>query len=186
MEYGQEMDIAEVKDGKLKLVFCDAQQKKYQPACYMEQSSTFENYSTEPRNYTRNMGFCKQFDDPLNRMACVKLFAIRSVRIAHYKDVYSMCMNTSTTQERIMCTAVAASKIARSRDKTSGDEYRDIIHSVCTTLNPLYASYCMNLAFVERTRLFYTSEADLGFSTLKGLLLGWTGYYTSSNGSKKY
>lgn len=183
MEYGQVMDgIATFKDGRMTMVLCDSLEKKYQPACYMEQSSIFENHSNEPRNYTRNIGFCKQFDDPLNRMACIKLFAIRSVRIAHFKDVYSMCRNTSNRQERIICTAVAASKIGQSRDKTRGEEYRRIARDVCSTLNPLYSSYCQHLVFRSPAQLFYTSEQDLSFSTWSDLLFGWYTYYTYLNG----
>jgi hypothetical protein len=183
MEYGQVTGgIGDVKNGKLKLTFCDAQERKYQPACYMEQSSMFENYSSEPRNYSRNIGFCKQFEDALNRMACIKLFAIRSVRISHFNDVYTMCNNTSTTQERIICTAVVASKIGQSRDKERGAEFRSIAKSVCLTMNPLYASYCQHLVFRKPSQLFYTSEQDLSFSTWKDLLFGWYAYYTYSNG----
>lgn len=185
MEYGQIADsIGHVKDGKLKLVFCDAQEKRYQPACYMEQSSIFESYSSEPRNYARNIGFCKQFDDPLNRMACVKLFAIRSVRISHFSDVYRMCNNTTTTQERIICTAVAASKIGQSRDKNRGKEFRSIARDVCHTMNPLYASYCQHLVFRQPSQLFYTSVRDLSFSTWGDVFFGWMTYYTKYNGTK--
>ncbi|MEK7627846.1 MAG: hypothetical protein AAB421_00300 [Patescibacteria group bacterium] len=162
MEYAQaHTDVVEVGDKKMSFVLCDSMEKEYQPACYLEQSSSFESFSKEKRNYERNIGFCKQIDDDLNRMACIKLFGIRSVRIAHFKDIYDMCLNTSSVYERVMCTAVIADRIAGSTDSSRRSEaYRTIVGDVCGTLNLLNAQQCKHLVFIDADRLFYTSNAD--------------------------
>ncbi len=171
MEYGQEFkDAVRVENQKMSFVLCDSLEKKYQPACYLEQSSFFQSYSKEGKNYTRNIGFCKQIGDGLNRMACVKLFAIRAVRLVHYKEIYEMCLNITSAQERVMCTAVMADRIGGSMDSArKSEDYQSVVKYVCDTLNPLYARECKHLVFVDRSRLFFTSEKDLRFSTVDEL-----------------
>ncbi|MEN9560829.1 MAG: hypothetical protein RIQ56_102, partial [Candidatus Parcubacteria bacterium] len=138
--------------------------KKYQPACYLEQSGAFEQLNPEKSDYTRTMGYCRQIRDPLNRMACVKLFAIRAVRIEHYTDIANMCANTSSSEERVMCTAVAGEKIASSMDTRLNPQlFRDAITDTCATLPVSLAFQCQNLALHQRKQLFVTSSADLTF-----------------------
>ena len=172
MEYAQIYPrTVSAEAGEMKFDLCDSLEKKYQPACYLELSSAYESFSTEPRNYTRNVGFCKQIADDLNRMACVKLFAIRAVRISHYHDIYAMCSNTSTKYEQVMCTAVIADKMGGSRDSTRRTRaYHESIDGVCKTLNPLYAGYCKHLVYIDFSQLFYTSAADFDFPPILELL----------------
>jgi hypothetical protein len=166
MEYAQVFtDVVNVENQRMNFILCDALEKKYQAPCYLEQSSYFEQYSNDRRNYTRNIGFCRQIQDTLNRMACVKLFAIRAVRLVHYNEIYDMCQNTSTMAERVMCTAVIADRIASSVDRTrQTDQYRNMADAVCGTLNFVYAPQCKKLVYKERGRLFYTSDLDLRLS----------------------
>jgi hypothetical protein len=172
MEYAQlYQNVAKVKDGKIEMTLCDSLEQKYQPACYMEQSSLMEGYSEDRRDYVRNIGFCKQFPNELNRMACVKLFAIRAVRLVRYERVYEMCKNTTTRHEQVMCTAVMADRIGGSLDKTrKTEEYKRAVVATCGTLNPLHALYCRDLVSAGGGRLFYTSAKDLHFPSLYTLL----------------
>ncbi|MBP9669758.1 MAG: hypothetical protein KBE09_05725 [Candidatus Pacebacteria bacterium] len=167
MEHAQaHTDDVLVKDQKMSFTICDAQEPKYQAACYLEHSSHFEAFSSDPRNYTRNIGFCKQIENDINRMACIKLFAIRAVRIARYPEVREMCLNTSSRYERVMCTAVMADRIAGSADKSRATEdYHERVRAICATMNPVFAEQCAYLVYEGGKRLFYTSDADLHFST---------------------
>ena len=167
MEYAQIFgDAVRVHDKKMVFTLCDSLETKYQPACYLEHSSFFEAYAKDRRDYTENIGYCRQIENDLNRMSCVKLFAIRAVRLAHFKDIYDMCLNTSSRYERVMCTAVIADRVGGSMDssRTSGD-YRSAVRVVCGTLNPLYENYCDDLVFKHREHLFYTSASDLQLYT---------------------
>ena len=172
MEYAQVFtDGVTITDKKVNFTLCDSLDEKYQPACYLEQSSFFDVYAKEKGNYTKNIVFCKQIENDVNRMACIKLFAIRSVRLEHYHDIYDMCLNTETGYERVMCTAVIAEKIASSVDDTRAtEEYRNVVGGVCGTLNPLYARYCNDLVFRRGQQLFFTSEADLHFPPVARVL----------------
>lgn len=167
MEHAQAyQDDAIAENKKMRFVICDAQEPQYQPACYLEHSSHFESFSSDPLNYTRNIGFCKQIESDLNRMACIKLFAIRAVRIARYQDVRDMCLNTSSRYERVMCTAVIADRIAGSADSSRATQtYHETVKRVCATMNPAFAAECAYLVYEGGKRLFYTSDADLQFST---------------------
>ena len=167
MEHAQvHDDDVSVVDRKMKFLVCDAQEPKHQAACYLEHSSHFESFSSDPLNYTRNIGFCKQIENQVNRMACIKLFAIRAVRIARYPDVREMCLNTSSRYERVMCTAVMADRIAGSADKNRTSEaYHASVRNICATMNPVFAEQCEYLVREGGKRLFYTSEEDLQFST---------------------
>lgn len=156
-------DSVTVKDGIMNYLMCDAQQAKYRTACYLEQSSLYEWYSKNPDNYVRNIGFCKQISDPVNRMACIKLFAIRSVRMVKFENIAGMCKNTSNKEERVMCTAVTASKLGRSLDeKEKNYSYPHIVLDICSTLlSPVERLQCFELIFFNQKQLFYTSEKDL-------------------------
>jgi hypothetical protein len=162
MEYAQNYnDYYEVKDRRVVFKLCDSLDKKLQPACYMEQSSVFEDHTNEPRNYTRNIGFCKQISDPVNRLACIKLFAIRAVRISRYEYIKEMCANTSTDVEKVFCTAVVASRIANSIDIEKNQKiHSQVIKDTCGTLNFFYKKTCEYIVY-ESDGLFYTKPSDL-------------------------
>ncbi len=171
MEYAQaNTGNVAVEDQKMKFLICDAQEEKYQPACYLEHSSHFEAFTSKPHNYTRNIGFCKQIDNEVNRMACIKLFAIRAVRIVRYADVREMCLNTSSRYERVMCTAVMADRIAGSADSTRDTaQYHQAVKDICATMNPVFAAHCVYIVEQGGKRLFYTTAQDLQFSTPREL-----------------
>jgi len=162
MEYAQNYnDYYEVKDRRVVFNLCDSLDKKLQPACYMEQSSVFEDHTNESRNYTRNIGFCKQISDPVNRLACIKLFAIRAVRISRYEYIKEMCANTSTDVEKVFCTAVVASRIANSIDIEKNQKiHSQVIKDTCGTLNFFYKKTCEYVVY-ESDGLFYTKPSDL-------------------------
>jgi hypothetical protein len=161
-----EPDYVSVKNGVMIYNLCDSVDKKYRPACYMEQSSG-EAYSNNRDNYTRNIGFCKHIKDDLNRMSCIKLNAIRSVRISRYDKIYEMCANTTTKYEQVMCTAVVAQRIGGSIDVTMKNPLAiKAAKDICRTLDIYGQIQCMNIGFAERKRLFYVSEDDLKFKPL--------------------
>lgn len=162
-----------VENGIMNFAMCDKQTQPYQTACYLEQSSLYERYTKNPEDYVRNMGFCKQIADPINRMACVKLFAIRSVRIGYFEDVRGMCKNTSTKEERVMCTAVTAWKLAKSIDQKSPEyDYSKIVWDICSTiLTPLARIQCYDLVMNRPNQLFYTSVADLTIPSISRRIL---------------
>jgi hypothetical protein len=170
-------DAVKVENKQMQFTLCDSLEKKYRPACYLEQSSGFERYLNDRRNYTRTMDYCKQIADPLNRMACVKLFSIRAVRITRYADIQGMCANTSTLPEQVMCTAITADRVGASIDiSRSSPTYRTAIHTICAALNPYLALQCRTLVDEKSpSRLFYTSERDLRLSTPLELLVSSTG-----------
>jgi len=159
-----------VRDGIMNFSMCNEQVGAPQVACYLEQSSLYERFTENPENYVRNIGFCRQITDPLNRMGCVKLFAIRSVRIAYFEDVHEMCLNTSSAPERIMCTGVVASKLAKSISSNSNStDYSRRIWDICgTLLNPLRRLQCFDLVTSRPQQLFYTSIVDLTIAKLSG------------------
>lgn len=155
--------VVSVENGIMKYNMCDSQSSLPRTACYLEHSSLYERYTKEPDNYIRNIGFCKQISDSVDRMACVKLFAIRSVRIVKFENVHDMCVNTSSLEERVMCTSVVALRIAQSVDSGQLDyNLNQIVWDVCTSLtNPFNQIKCFNLAINNPKQTFYTSEKDL-------------------------
>lgn len=159
MEVGTDASV-DVKKGVARFVECDQYERPYRQACYLEQTSLMEHFSREPRNYTRNMGFCKQIISDIDRMACIKLFTIRAVRISRYEDVKSVCLNTSTRLEKEMCAAVFAYRIGASIDKTKSEGvYRSTINDVCGLFDPLTNLRCRYN--VAKGSLFTVSERDL-------------------------
>jgi uncharacterized protein YlbG (UPF0298 family) len=156
-----------LKNNKFSFVTCDKYPKPYQTACYLEQSTLFESVYKESHDYVKLIGYCRQINDQLNRMACVKLFAIRAVRVEKFNDIHKMCLNTSTKQERVMCTAVVASKIAGSIDDKSIN-YDQTIWDVCSTagvFSPLTRLRCFYMVKKNEKQLFFTSDKD--FETAK-------------------
>lgn len=155
--------VVSVENGIMKYEVCDSQKALSRTACYLEHSSLYERYTKEPDNYIRNIGFCKQISDAVDRMACIKLFAIRSVRIVKFENVHDMCVNTSSKEEKVMCTSVVALRIAQSVDSTQLDyNLNQIVWDVCTSLtNPFDQIKCFNLATNNPKQTFYTSEKDL-------------------------
>jgi hypothetical protein len=154
-------ETASIQGNTMKLKLCDSLDKRYQTACYLEQSALFELLSDRSRDYTKNIGYCRQVSDPENRMACVKLFAIRAVRIAHYPDIARMCSNTSTTYEQLACTAVVANKIASSlgSDQTK-EQYLGVVQTVCSTLTGVMRKECIYRAAYQPLDLFYVGDRD--------------------------
>jgi hypothetical protein len=160
-QYGID-ELFKVENGKTKFVMCDSMDVKYRTACYMEQSSYSEWFTKEPRNYTRNIGFCKQIENNLYRMSCIKLNAIRAIRISRYEKIAEMCANTSSNAERVMCTAIIADRMGGSIDKSKKKSvYSQGVKDTCATL-PFYLQLqCQELVFDASDRLFYTSPRDL-------------------------
>jgi hypothetical protein len=163
MEYAQGFsDYYKVENGKMTFTLCEKQEKRLQPACYLEQSSAFEIFTKEPRNYTRNIGFCKQISDPVNRLSCIKLFGIRAIRISRYTDILNMCKNTSTDVEKVFCTAVVGSRIAGSTGSNfKSEKYQNIINLLCDTLSKSESIACKKIVYENPKSLFYTFSGDL-------------------------
>jgi effector-binding domain-containing protein len=168
MEYDQLFEVVKVNEGKIYFEVCDALvNDKYKPACYLEQSSNFESYAKNWRDYANNINYCKHIRGDLNRMACVKLFAIRAIRIVRYEKITEMCANTSNKYEQIICTAISADRIARSSDYArTGQTYQTAIEEVCNTLDFLKKPYCIYILNKEKDKLFYTSEQDFVLPSL--------------------
>jgi hypothetical protein len=157
-------DAVVYESGTFRFVRCEAMPAKYQVPCYLEHSGLMD---TREQNleYREKIGRCKMISDDLNRMACVKLFAIRAVRIAHYKDIKEMCKNTSSVYESVMCTAIVADRVGASIDNSrQSDEYAVITQDICGTLTGAEKEECLYLARENRVQLFFTSEADLAFA----------------------
>ncbi len=163
MEYAETFPNSIKMDGGAPhFVLCDSLDPAYQAACYLEHSDLFEALYKKNKNYTEHIGSCKKINNELNRMACVKLFAIRATRIDHHSDIYGMCRNTLSLEERVMCTAVAAKRISISIDETlRGKISRDAIDDVCGTLGSVYGKYCSDIVRKYPKNLFFTSEWDL-------------------------
>lgn len=154
-------DVVTFKNGKFDLNVCDSYDKKYQPACYMEHTSLFENFFTEPYEYTRNVRMCKTISDKINRLSCIKLNAIRAVRIAHYEKISQMCDSTSNGTERVACYAIIASRIAASQDlKFDSESYVLVLRDICSLSGFVSKYSCMNMVLNHGNRLFWTDEGD--------------------------
>jgi hypothetical protein len=162
MEYAQLYPVLAMNNGELQFTVCDALPSSYQPACYLEHSAALEKISSkEPFSYLNVIGNCRAIKNPTNRMACIKLFAIRSVRIARTVDIQSMCKNTSTRAEQVMCTAVVADRIGGSLDAARTTiRYRHAVKAVCATVGVLYAPQCEYLVLMRSSKLFYTEDSD--------------------------
>ena len=171
MEYTRtNMGISRTPDGGVKLELCDSLDKKYQPACYTELSYFMERLAKDPSDFANNIGQCKAIGDPLNRMSCVKLFAIRSVRTAHYSKIREMCDNISSDYEKVMCVAVVADKIAGSLDDSrKTDTFRKTLGGICGMLQPSFSRQCVDIVTRRNMQLFYTSQKDLEFPELPEL-----------------
>lgn len=156
-----------VVNGKMVFDMCDSLGRPYREACYLEQSSLFEWYTKDPFNYSQNTEYCKQIDEDLDRMSCVKLFAIRGVRISHYKDISDACDRTSTDPEKYICSAIYASRIAGSMSlKRSDPMYKTTIQNICSGAGIFGRIYCYKYATKLQDQLFYVSENDLTLPTI--------------------
>ncbi len=159
MEMAQDFatrDMVEVKDGRMTFKVCDSVDEKYKVACYGQHSAFFENFNLTPDDFTKNMRYCKQIENDRYRMACVKFIAGRATRAVQYEDVSGMCAETSSPAERVMCTAVVATRIAYSIDRSRGNElYIQALHDICKTL-PFYRTYeCIDLVSHKSDKIYY-------------------------------
>jgi hypothetical protein len=165
MEYAQaDPYVVELKDGKIKFEYCDKLEEIYRPACYLEQSSAYETFSSNIKDYKINIGYCKEILDPTLRMACIKLFAIRAVRIIRYEDMLGMCGNTTSKEERAMCKAIMSDRIVGSIDKTRiSKEFKNKASLLCFDKDPRVFLSCINLIFFNRNALFEVTNNDVNF-----------------------
>jgi hypothetical protein len=166
MEMGAHKSLYRVtSDGKFELTYCKTLISEFRPACYMEQSSIVEYLveKTGRRDFSKNILHCKNITDTVDRMSCVKLNAIRSVRIARHEDVKTMCANTTDLDEKIYCTGVTASKIASSLNlKRDSRDYAMVVRDICGTIEgTLYRVSCFKMNYTERENLFYTSPENI-------------------------
>jgi hypothetical protein len=154
--------VVNVKKGKMQFNMCEKVDDKYKTACYMEQTSLFEWYSKDPKNYTRNISFCKQIEDPVLRMSCIKLNAIRATRIVHYEKIKEMCNNTSSQAEANVCFAVFSARIAGSMNlKYKSPEYKKVVADICSIAGPWDKYACMYFVYNKDNKLFWTTAEDL-------------------------
>jgi hypothetical protein len=166
MEANQDLPtekLTKVENGKMQFIFCDSLEEKYKPACYLENSVFFENFNKTPRDYAKNINYCKQIENKVYRMSCVRLFAARAVRISRFTDIVKMCQqNTSSRDERIVCTGVFSLRIARSIDKTrTSVVYHGAVTDICKTLPIGESSKCIDLVYNKLLYLINENNFNL-------------------------
>jgi hypothetical protein len=161
MEVSQFSDVV-IKDKQAFFPLCDSFERPYRQACYFEDSAIMNNRLSNPGDYKNNILFCKKISSNLDRMACVKLFAIRAVRVAQYEDIKSMCNNTSNSNEKTICSAIVAYRIAGSIDKTRSQViYNQAINDVCNIFDPITSLKCKNIIVTSPAKLYVTADTDL-------------------------
>jgi hypothetical protein len=149
MEMAQDIptrDLVTVKAGLMKFDVCDSLNEKYREACYGQHSVFFERFSATPDDYSKNIRYCGQIESKRYRLACVKFFAGRAVRVAQYADIRRMCDNApGGRDERLLCVGVFASRISRSLDSSrSSPLYQQAVRDVCRILPPFDSLRCID------------------------------------------
>jgi hypothetical protein len=159
MEMAQDFQKAELVDvvgDTLKFKVCDALDVRFQEACYSQHSGFFVDIAPDPSNYAQLITYCKQIVDPRNRMACVKFYAGKAVRSVQYTNVRAMCIDgTSTKDERIMCTAAYATRIARSIDAQKGRQFNRVVNDICRYLPWYEVGLCQDLGLNQRDKIYF-------------------------------
>jgi hypothetical protein len=152
-----------VTNGKFDLVFCNALENKYKPACYFQMSSLIEKFTKNSNDHANNIKYCKQITDPVLRLACVEVVASVAVSQFHYNKVPQMCRdNTTNRVERILCTGIFASKIARGIDSSRNSElFTNTVDDICGTLSYFEASKCKELVKKNSLYLYLVNENSL-------------------------
>ncbi|MFZ2593211.1 MAG: hypothetical protein WAX38_00360 [Minisyncoccia bacterium] len=167
MEMGQDFptrQMVRVENGIMDFTLCNTLDSKYQLACYAQHSVLFENFNATPKDYKKNMRFCKQVKNDKYRMACVKFFAGRAVRAVQYPDLRGVCIDsTSSSDERIMCAATFANRIARALDSSRTTLlYQQAVHDVCGQLSFYDAPRCIDLVLHRYEKMYFDAESDRG------------------------
>ena len=142
---------------------CDALPLTAHAACYTEYSIFFEERSGDNIDWISSIGHCKSIADATNRMACVKLFAIRSVRIGHYRDIGALCSNVATNSEQSACVTFAAERLAES---VAGGRkpplFDKVVQDVCQVLTgPVSVNECIRKAIDPYQVLLYSAPDGL-------------------------
>jgi hypothetical protein len=153
-------ELVTVTNGVMDFTLCNTLAEKYRLACYAQHSVFFENFSADPSNYPKSMRACSQITNPAYRMACVKFFAGRALRVGHYTDLRELCQrSTSSHTEMVACTAVFASRIARSLDASKTTPlYTAAVADICATLPWLSRNECRDLVRHDSQRLYYDPD----------------------------
>mgnify|MGYP001558006516 FL=1 len=162
MEMAQDFstrDLVTVTDGVMSFNICESLDEKYKLACYAQHSVFFENFNTTPKDFKKNINYCKQIEGDEYRMACVKFFAGRAIRAVRYQDVAGMCKNTTNGDERVMCTGVFASRIARSIDSSKSSQlYLQAVRDICQTLPFYLSTHCIELVQHNSEKIYFDSD----------------------------
>jgi hypothetical protein len=152
-------DFADVKDGKINFKLCNSLDEKYKLACYYQMPSLFLFYTKRDGDYAKYINFCKQINGDSYRMQCIRMFVNRAFRF-QYTDIPKMCLgSTSNKEERLMCTALFADRIAGAvnRDRKSG-EYKNISRDICTILSDEEKQECQKVLSEDRLYLYYPKD----------------------------
>jgi hypothetical protein len=142
--------------------FCNSLEEKYRTACFMENTVLFENHLKNKKDYASYMQYCKNIENELYRLACVKRVAIKSVGYDHYEDIKKLCIDsTQTKRERVFCVGTVASRVARSIDKKMTRNIHDkIVTDICKNLNIFEQESCKNLVLNNFYNIYFTSLED--------------------------
>lgn len=165
MEMSQDFsakDLVTVQNGRMSFTTCDAQEPRYRVACYAQHVAFFEDFTNTPEDFAKNITYCKQIENDEYRMACVKFFAGRAIRVMKYDDVPAMCQDgTSSRDERIACTAVFAGRIARSLDSSKSTPlYHQAVTDICRTLSLLDSPACITLVRDSGNKIYFDPQAS--------------------------
>jgi hypothetical protein len=108
--------VVKVNEDKISFPVCDLQVDLLSMhACYFETAMRLRDLIKNKNDYSEMTALCQKVPDSLNRLACVKNVAIRSIIDVNYQNITKMCLqNTVTKQERIFCVTNFAHRIALS------------------------------------------------------------------------
>lgn len=149
-------ELVEISGDRIIFKTCDLVADRYKEACYSQLVAYYEDIAVEPKNYAKTIQSCKQIENPRYRMACVKFFAGKAVRSVQYTDVKGLCIDgTSTKDERIMCTAAFATRIARSVDSRKGALHDETVSDICKYLPFYEVGACLDLGLRQRDKIYY-------------------------------
>lgn len=138
-------------------------------ACFFESVLQFRNFvkkdAVDPNkiSYADMIPLCKNFNNELYRLICIRNISIRSVSENAEENLQKMCIdNTSTRAERVMCVAGFAHKIVMSiTSEQRNQEYFNFTNEICNYLNKQERVLCKQIIKSHPSRLYIIDENSL-------------------------
>lgn len=167
MEFNERFPSSEIvkknPDNTLDFYLCNEySDTEVRNACIFESSIIFRSELKDKNDFFSMLKMCRQFQDSLERMSCMKFVVTWGIIKVNYSDINKLCKSgTNSREERIICVGIFAHRLAASIVGKDLKRYFEIANDICKYLGPFEQVTCRDLIRTRASSMYAVIDEDL-------------------------